>query len=115
MWLYRNKYWTGAYFLLGFALSVVQQAYLLNILSTLSSIKLVLSQIGPILSAIMFVIAGIFYAVGQMLPYDKKASFHSTAINIIVGAVIVGALSAASTSLSIASAHLLSNSIGNYT
>ncbi len=105
----------GMYLLSGAIFLVLQQPYALNILATLDSVKLVLSQVGPILSAIMFVIAGIFYAVGQMLPYDKKASFHSTAINIIIGAVIVGVLSAASTSLSLASAHLLSNSISNYT
>jgi hypothetical protein len=44
-----------------------------------------------------------------MLPPDKKAQFHTTAVNIIIGAVVVGALSVASTSLVTASTHLLSN------
>lgn len=79
------------------------------LLSQLDYIKTVLTQVGPALSAILFVIAGIFYAVGQMLPPDKKANFHTTAINIIIGAIVVGVLSVASTSLAIASTHLLSN------
>ncbi len=80
-----------------------------QLVTELDSIKLVLMQIGPALSAVLFVLAGIFYAVGQMLPPDKKANFHTAAINIIIGAIVVGALSVASTSLAIASTQLLSN------
>ena len=75
----------------------------------LDSIKTILSQIGPALSGILFVVAGIFYAIGQILPPDKKANFHTASINIIIGAIVVGALSVASTSLAIASTHLLGN------
>ncbi|MCL4389399.1 hypothetical protein M1397_02180 [Candidatus Marsarchaeota archaeon] len=87
----------------------------LQIVSELGSIKAVLSQVGPILSAVMFIVAGVFYALGQIMPPDKKANFHSTAINIIIGAVVVGVLSVASTSLATASAHLLSNVTANST
>src|SRR5271157_2581073 len=80
-----------------------------QLVTELDNIKLVLVQIGPALSAVLFVLAGIFYAIGQMLPPDKKANFHTAAINIIIGAVVVGALSVASTSLAIASTQLLSN------
>ncbi len=80
-----------------------------QLVTELDSIKLVLMQIGPALSAVLFVLAGIFYAVGQMLPPDKKANFHTAAINIIIGAIVVGALSVASTSLAVASTQLLSN------
>jgi hypothetical protein len=79
------------------------------VVSEINGIKLVLMQIGPALSAVLFILAGIFYAVGQMLPPDKKANFHTAAVNIIIGAVVVGALSVASTSLAIASTHLLGN------
>ncbi len=79
------------------------------ILTQLDYIKSILTQVGPALSAVLFVIAGIFYAIGQMLPPDKKANFHTTAVNIIIGAVVVGVLSVASTSLAVASTHLLSN------
>ncbi len=80
-----------------------------QIITTIEGIKALLVQIGPALSAVLFVIAGIFYAVGQMLPPDKKANFHTAAINIIIGAIVVGALSVASTSLALASSHLLTN------
>ena len=79
------------------------------IVSELNNIKLILSQVGPALSAVLFVIAGIFYAIGQLLPPDKKANFHTAAINIIIGAVVVGVLSVAATSLAIASTHLIGN------
>ncbi|MCL5117202.1 MAG: hypothetical protein M1124_00015 [Candidatus Marsarchaeota archaeon] len=80
-----------------------------TILGQLSYIKFVLNQVGPALSAILFIIAGIFYAIGQLMPPDKKANFHTTAINIIIGAVVVAVLSVASTSFANASTHLLSN------
>ncbi|MDE1868432.1 MAG: hypothetical protein KGH60_00475 [Candidatus Micrarchaeota archaeon] len=86
-----------------------------GILPELDSIKLTLSQVGPALSAILFVVAGIFYAIGQMLPPDKKANFHTTAVNVIIGAIVVGILSFASTSLAAASSHLLSNVTANAT
>lgn len=87
----------------------------LDIMTQISYIKDLLSQAGPALSAVLFVIAGIFYAVGQILPPDKKANFHTTAINIMIGAVVVGVLSVASTGLATASTHLLSNVTSNVT
>ncbi|MCL4381006.1 MAG: hypothetical protein M1331_03030 [Candidatus Marsarchaeota archaeon] len=80
-----------------------------TILGQLNYIKFVLNQVGPALSAILFIIAGIFYAIGQLMPPDKKANFHTTAVNIIIGAVVVAVLSVASTSFANASTHLLSN------
>ncbi|MGC8537855.1 MAG: hypothetical protein ACP5MZ_02620 [Candidatus Micrarchaeia archaeon] len=80
-----------------------------GIISEIGYIKALLSQIGPALSAILFIIAGIFYAIGQMLPPDKKANFHTTSINIIIGAIVVAILSVASTTLASASSHLLTN------
>jgi hypothetical protein len=80
-----------------------------SIVAELSNIQATLMQVGPALSAVLFVLAGIFYAIGQMLPPEKKASFHTAAVNIIIGAIVVGVLSVASTSLAIASTHLLGN------
>ncbi|MGC8648751.1 MAG: hypothetical protein ACP5UN_00830 [Candidatus Micrarchaeia archaeon] len=82
---------------------------LLQIVSTLSNIKQILSQIGPMISAVLFILAGIFYALGQLLPPEKKAQFHTTAINIIIGAIVIAVLSFTATSLTNASTHLLSN------
>jgi len=86
-----------------------------SLVSELSSIQATLMQVGPALSAVLFVLAGIFYAIDQMLPPEKKASFHTAAVNIIIGAIVVGVLSVASTSLAIASTHLLGNLTTNST
>ena len=86
-----------------------------TLVSELNNIQLILTQVGPALSAVLFVLAGIFYAIGQMLPPDKKANFHTTAVNIIIGAIVVGVLSFASTSLAVASTHLLGNLTSNVT
>ena len=81
----------------------------LDIISTLTSIQSLLEHIGPLLSAVLFITAGIFYALGQLLPSVKRASLHSTAVDILIGAVIVAVLSVASNGLAIASTHLLAN------
>ena len=80
-----------------------------GVMGEIGYIKALLSQVGPALSATLFIVAGIFYAVGQMLPPDKKANFHTTSINIIIGAIVVAILSVASTALASASSHLLTN------
>ncbi len=82
-----------------------------SLVSELNGIQLVLTQVGPALSAVLFVLAGIFYAIGQMLPPEKKANFHTAAVNMIIGAIVVGVLSVAATSLAIASTHLIGNVI----
>ncbi len=83
----------------------------IGIVSELTYIKSVLSQVGPILGAVLFIVAGVFYAVGQVMPPDKRANFHTASINIIIGAIIISLLSVASTSLAVASSHLLANSV----
>ncbi len=82
----------------------------IGVVSQLGYVKSLLSQIGPILSAVLFILAGIFYAIGQLMTPEKKASFHTTAINLIIGAIIVAVLSFTSTTLATASTHFLSNS-----
>lgn len=80
-----------------------------GVMNEIGYVKALLSQVGPALSATLFIVAGIFYAIGQMLPPDKKANFHTTSINIIIGAIVVAILSVASTALASASSHLLTN------
>ena len=60
-------------------------------------------------SCLLFIIAGIFYALGQLFPSYQRASFHTTAIDIIIGAIIVAVLSFASNGFALASTHLLTN------
>ena len=84
-----------------------------DIITTLNSIQSILAQIGPTLSAVLFIIAGIFYALGQLFPTYKRATLHSASIDIIIGAIIVAVLSVASTGLAVASTHLLTNATAN--
>jgi hypothetical protein len=81
----------------------------LDIISTLNYIQTLLMHIGPLISAILFVLAGIFYAVGQLFPAYQRATFHTTAIDFIVGAIIVATLSVTSSGFALASTHLLTN------
>ena len=85
----------------------------LDIVGTLSYVQQILTQVGPMLSAVLFIVAGIFYAVGQILPPDKKANFHTTSVNVVIGAIIVAVLSVASNGLALASTHLLVNVTAN--
>ena len=87
-----------------------------DIIGTLTYIQTLLMHIGPLLSALLFIIAGIFYAIGQLFPSYQRASFHTTAIDIIIGAIIVAVLSVASNGFALASTHLLTNiTISNLT
>lgn len=81
----------------------------LDIMSTLTYIQDLLTHIGPILSAILFIIAGLLYAIGQLFPSHQRASFHTTAGDMIMGAVVVAVLSVTANSFALASTHLLSN------
>jgi len=90
-----------------------QGFFIFDIVGTLNSLQQILAQIGPVLSAVLFIVAGVFYAVGQMLPPDKKANFHTTSVNIIIGAIMVAVLSVASSGFAIASTHLLTNMSAN--
>ena len=102
--------------LIGFGIifRMVNAEYIsLDILGTIQNIQLLLMQIGPAFSAMLFVLGGIFYAVGQLFPSYKRASLHTMAIDIIIGAVVVAVLSVASTNLAIASTHILSNFTSN--
>lgn len=84
-----------------------------DIISTLNGIQNLLMHIGPVLSAVLFVTAGVFYAIGQLFPSYKRASLHSASIDIIIGAIIVAVLSVAATGLAVASTGLLSNMTAN--
>jgi hypothetical protein len=84
-------------------------AFSFDIVGTLSGVQTLLAHLGPVLSAVLFIVAGIFYAIGQLFPATKRANFHSTSIDILIGAIIVAVLSVASNGLALASSHLLVN------
>lgn len=85
----------------------------LDIVGTLTSVQGILMHVGPVLSAVLFIVAGIFYALGQLFPSYKRASLHTMALDMIVGAVIVAVLSVTANSFALASTNLLSNFTSN--
>lgn len=85
----------------------------LDIVGTLNSIQQILMHVGPALSAVLFIVAGIFYALGQLFPSYKRASLHTMAIDMIIGAIIVAVLSVTANSFALASTTLISNFTAN--
>jgi hypothetical protein len=81
----------------------------LDIITTLSYVQNLLAHLGPMLSAVLFIVAGMFYAIGQLLPATKRAAFHTTTVDILMGAIIVAVLSVASNGFALASTQLLTN------
>ena len=93
--------------------SASAMAITLDIVGTLTSVQGILMHVGPVLSAVLFIVAGIFYALGQLFPSYKRASLHTMALDMIVGAVIVAVLSVTANSFALASTNLLSNFTSN--
>lgn len=74
----------------------------------LRSLQQTLTEIGPILSAIMFIVAGIIYAFGQLQPAEARGKYQAWAMGLIVGGFVVGALSIAAPALAGIAGGLLS-------
>lgn len=91
-----NKQILIRFFIISAVFSFLAKA---SIVSFLGDVKNSLVEIGPVLSSIMFALAGIVYAIAQLMPYYEKAKLHSIAINLIVGAIVVGVLTLSSGSL----------------
>ena len=87
----------------------------LQITTQLGGISATLTAIATALAVALFILAGIFYAIGQIMPPDKKATYHTTCVNILIGAVVLSALSFAATGLANTSAHLLVNATNSLT
>ncbi|MEM3791172.1 MAG: hypothetical protein QXL16_00365 [Candidatus Micrarchaeaceae archaeon] len=80
-----------------------------SIMNILNYVQELLMRIGPLISGILFVTAGIVYAIGQLFPNYRRASMHSMAVDIIIGAIILAALSVSANTLANASSHILTN------
>lgn len=55
----------------------------------LTSISVVLMNIGPTLSLILILISGIIYALAQAQPADSRGKWMSWAINFFIGGIIL--------------------------
>jgi len=72
-----------------------------------SSIADFLSTIAPIISLILIILGGIVYGVAQTQPPDTRGKWQTAAISMIVGGIIVGAISGAATIIQSTSSNLL--------
>lgn len=72
-----------------------------------SSIASFLTTIAPIIALILIVLGGIMYGLAQTQPPDTRGKWQTAAISMIVGGIIVGAISGAATIIESTSANLL--------
>ncbi|MBN2477808.1 hypothetical protein JXB01_00780 [Candidatus Micrarchaeota archaeon] len=79
-------------------------AYIENLLD---SILGVLRSIGPTISLIMILLGGIIYALSQAQPAETRGKWVTTAVGLLVGGVIVGAIVGAASMITDVSMQLL--------
>jgi hypothetical protein len=60
-----------------------------------SNIANFLSTIAPIIAIILIVLGGIMYGLAQTQPPDTRGKWQTAAISMVVGGIIVGAISGA--------------------
>ncbi len=72
-----------------------------------SNIASFLSTIAPIIALILIILGGIIYGLAQTQPPDSRGKWQTAAISMIVGGIIVGAISGAATIIQEASSTLL--------
>jgi len=65
----------------------------------LTSISLTLMNIGPTLSLIMILLAGIIYALAQAQTPDKRGKWVGWATNLFIGGLILAAIVVGATSI----------------
>jgi hypothetical protein len=72
-----------------------------------SSIADFLSTIAPIIALILIILGGIVYGIAQTQPPEIRGKWQTAAISMIIGGLIVGAISGAATIIESASSNLL--------
>lgn len=60
--------------------------------SLLTSISLVLMNVGPTLSLILLLLAGITYALAQAQPAESRGKWISWATNLFIGGIVLAAI-----------------------
>ena len=79
----------------------------MGVVDTLSGFESLLLQIGPIISVILIVLGGIAYGLAQTQPSDQRGKYITTAYALIIGGVVVAAVTGAATLIAQNSANLL--------
>lgn len=74
---------------------------------TASNIASFLSSIAPVISLILIVLGGIMYGLAQTQPPDARGKWQNTAISMMIGGIIVGAIAGAASIIQETSSGLL--------
>ncbi|MFH1393266.1 MAG: hypothetical protein ABII71_04070 [Candidatus Micrarchaeota archaeon] len=74
---------------------------------TASNIASFLSTIAPVISLILIILGGIVFGVAQTQPPETRGKWQTTALSMVVGGVIVGAIAGAASIIQETSSGLL--------
>ncbi len=74
---------------------------------TASNIANFLSTIAPVISIILVILGGITYGLAQMQPPDTRGKWQTTALSMVIGGIIVGAIAGAASIIQETSSGLL--------
>ncbi|PIT84052.1 hypothetical protein COU37_05340 [Candidatus Micrarchaeota archaeon CG10_big_fil_rev_8_21_14_0_10_45_29] len=78
-----------------------------SIVSLVESIKSTLLSLGPNVSVILIVLGGLTYGLAQTQPAHTRGKWQSLAIGIIIGGIIVAAVTGAAEMIALSSTTLL--------
>jgi len=79
----------------------------MGLVDSLTGVEGTLLQLGPIISVILIVLGGLSYGLAQTQPSDQRGKYISTAYALLVGGIVVAAITGAATLIASNSANLL--------
>ena len=60
--------------------------------TTITNIGSFLQSIAPTVSIILIILGGLTYGLAQMQPPESRGKWQTTAINLVIGGIIIGAI-----------------------
>ena len=79
----------------------------MGVLDTLTGVQNDLIKIGPVVSVILLVLGGLAYGFAMTQPSDQRGKYITTAYALIIGGIVVAAITGAATTIAGQSATLL--------
>ena len=79
----------------------------MGLVDSLTGVEGTLLQLGPIISVILIVLGGLAYGLAQTQPSDQRGKYITTAYALIIGGIVVAAVTGAATTIAGQSATLL--------
>ncbi len=85
------------------------QPYTIGLTQTVANITATLRVIAPHISIGLIILGGIVYGVSQTQPAEARGKWQTTGIGLVVGGVIIGAITAAAGAIQAGSGTLLTS------